>query len=55
MHKQLGTPDSLKEAIAIPNAGAHVLGSSLVSKDVESVYREMERFAIEKLKMKKVD
>lgn len=54
MHKQLGTPDSLKEAIAIPNAGAHVLGSSLVSKDVESVYKEMERFAIEKLKMTKV-
>lgn len=55
MNKQLSTPDSLKEAIAIPNAGAHVLGSSLVSKDVEGVYREMEKFAIEKLHLKPVN
>lgn len=55
MHQQLATPDGLKEAIAIPNAGAHVLGSSLTSKDVEGVYREMERFAVEKLQMKKVN
>ncbi|HMV08788.1 MAG TPA: alpha/beta hydrolase [Cyclobacteriaceae bacterium] len=55
MHKQLGTPDSLKEAIAMPNVGAHVMGSSLTSKDVEGVYHEMERFAIEKLGMKKVE
>lgn len=53
MNKQLGTPDNLKEAIAMPNAGAHVIGSSLVSKDVEGVYKEMERFAIEKIGMKK--
>lgn len=51
MHEKLGTPDSLKRAVAIPNAGAHVLASPLVSKDVESVYREMEKFAIEILKM----
>jgi pimeloyl-ACP methyl ester carboxylesterase len=51
MHQQLSTPDSLQSAIAIPGAGAHVLGSSLVSKDVEGVYREMEKFAEEKLKM----
>ena len=54
MNKQLGTPDNLKEAIAIPNAGAHVIGSSLVSKDVEGVYKEMEKFAIEKLGMKPI-
>ncbi|MBY0433998.1 MAG: hypothetical protein K2U26_07805 [Cyclobacteriaceae bacterium] len=54
MNKQLGTPDSLKEAVAIPNAGAHVIGSYLVSKDIEAVEREMERFAVEKLKMVKV-
>ena len=53
MNKQLGTPDNLKEAIAIPNAGVHVIGSSLVSKDVEGVYKEMEKFAIEKIGMKK--
>lgn len=54
MNEQLGTPANLKEAIAMPNAGAHVLGSSLVSKDVEGVYQAMEKFAVEKLRMKKV-
>ena len=51
MHKQLGTPDSLKVAIAMPNAGEHVLGSSLVSKDVAGVYQEIRKFAIEKLRL----
>lgn len=37
MHRQLGTPDSLKSAVPIPNAGAHVIGSSLTSKDIPSV------------------
>jgi len=51
MHRQLGTPDSLKEAIAVPTAGAHVLGGALASKDVETVYQLMEKFALDKLKM----
>jgi hypothetical protein len=51
MHKALGTPDSLKMEKAIPSAGAHVMGSSITSQDVESVYREMEGFAIRKLGM----
>jgi pimeloyl-ACP methyl ester carboxylesterase len=55
MNKLLGTPDSMKDAIAIPNAGAHVLGSPMVSKDVEGVYREIEKFAIEKLHLKPVN
>jgi pimeloyl-ACP methyl ester carboxylesterase len=55
MNKELGTPDSLKEAIAIPNAGAHVIGSYLVSRDLQAVQREAERFAMEKLHMKKVN
>ncbi len=37
MHNALGTPDSLKKAVAIPNAGAHVLGSNVVSKDIPAV------------------
>ena len=49
MHEQLGTPTSLKAAIAIPNAGAHVIGSSMTSKDVEGVYRAMEKFGVETL------
>ena len=55
MNKALGTPDSLKVAIPVPNAGAHVIGSSIVSKDVETVEREVEKFALEKLHLKKVN
>ena len=51
MSEQLATPDSLKVAKAIPSAGAHVLGSSLTSHDVDGVYAEIEKFALEKLKM----
>lgn len=54
MNDQLSTPDDLKVAVNIPTAGEHVLGSSLVSKDVEGVYKEIEKFAIDKLKLKKV-
>lgn len=54
MHRQLSTPDSLKVEKAIPSAGAHVLGGSLASKDVASVYREMENFASEILHLTKV-
>jgi pimeloyl-ACP methyl ester carboxylesterase len=53
MNEQLSTPADLKQAIALPNAGAHVIGSSLTSKDVPSVYAEIEKFALEKLKMPK--
>jgi pimeloyl-ACP methyl ester carboxylesterase len=49
MHKQLGTPDSLKRAVALPNAGAHVLGSPLVSKDVGGVMEEIKKFVKEKI------
>ncbi|WP_276365711.1 alpha/beta hydrolase [Chryseolinea sp. H1M3-3] len=54
MHEQLGTPDELKVQKAMPNAGAHVIGSSLTSKDVAGVYQEIEKFAVEKSKMTKV-
>jgi pimeloyl-ACP methyl ester carboxylesterase len=54
MHEQLGTPTDLKVAKAMPLAGAHVLGSSLTSKDVDGVYNEIEKFALDKLKMNKV-
>ena len=49
MHEQLGTPDSLKQAIALPDVGAHVIGSYLVSKDLQSVTDAVNRFALEKL------
>jgi len=55
MHEQLGTPDSLKAAIPIPGAGGHVLGSHVVSKDIESVIKAVTQFAIEKLNMRPVN
>ena len=47
MFRQLGTPDSLKRSIAVPTAGAHVLGSLIKSKDVATVQQDCERFAID--------
>lgn len=55
MHKALGTPDNLKEAIAIPTAGGHVLGSYVVSKDIPAVESAIDRFAIDKLKLVPVE
>jgi esterase/lipase len=54
MFVQLATPDSLKRQIAIPNAENHVLGSPIKSKDVQSVKNEIDRFAIEILKLQPV-
>ena len=54
MHQQLATPDSLKVAMAIPNAGGHVMGSYVCSDDIPGVQQAMQKFAIEKLKMKPV-
>jgi pimeloyl-ACP methyl ester carboxylesterase len=53
MHDEILTPSDMKVAVAIPNAQAHVIGSSLTSKAVPEVYREIEKFAIEKLKLRK--
>lgn len=54
MFIQLATPDNLKRQVAIPNAENHVLGSPIKSKDVESVKKEAEKFAVEILKLKPV-
>lgn len=51
MMARLGTPEKDKRAVAIPDAGAHVLGSPLTSNDVEGVYAEMQKFAREVLSM----
>ncbi len=55
MFVQLGTPDDLKKEVAIPNAENHVLGSPIKSKDVEGVKREIEKFAVEVLKLQPVN
>lgn len=54
MNEKLATPEDFKVIMNIPTAGAHVLGSSLVSKDVEAVYREVKKFAVEKLGIRQV-
>lgn len=54
MHQKLGTPHQLKREKAIPNAEAHVIGGSLVSKDVESVYQEIEDFLSGTVQLKKM-
>src|SRR5690606_15561071 len=51
MMAQLSTPQKDKRSVAMPEAGAHVLGSNLTSKDVEGVYAEMQKFAREVLLM----
>lgn len=52
MFNQLGTPDSLKRQVAIPNAGDHVIGSYVKSKDIKKVEEECEKFATEILHLK---
>lgn len=44
MFDQLGTPAGLKHKQAMPNAGNHVIGSYIRSRDVEGVQREIEKF-----------
>ena len=44
MYKYLGTPDSLKQKVAFPNAGDHILASPLASKDAEDVYQASKTF-----------
>lgn len=51
MFMQLSTPDSLKRQVAVPNAGDHVIGSYVKSKDIKTVQDECEKFATEILKL----
>ncbi len=44
MYQQLGTADSLKQKMAFPDAGNHVIGCDLRSGDVEGVYRAVDAF-----------
>jgi esterase/lipase len=51
MFEQLATTGNLKRQMAIPEAGDHVIGSYIKSKDVKKVEEECERFATEILKL----
>ncbi|HMJ68969.1 MAG TPA: alpha/beta hydrolase [Cyclobacteriaceae bacterium] len=54
MNSQLGTPADMRVEKAIPGADAHVIGSSMTSKDLPAVEAAIDDFAIQKLKMSPV-
>lgn len=54
MFQQLGTPENLKRQVAIPNAGDHVIGSYVKSKDLKTVEEECEKFVAEVLGLKEI-
>lgn len=51
MYQYLGTPDSLKQKVAFPEAKDHILANPLASKDVEGVYQATRRFLKEVVKL----
>jgi esterase/lipase len=51
MFDELGTPPALKEKVAFPEARAHVIASSIRSKDWQGVQRETDRFLSEIVKL----
>jgi len=51
MFDELGTPNNLKRKAAIPNAGNHVMGSYITSKDLPCVEKAIEGFVGSTLKM----
>jgi esterase/lipase len=51
MFDELGTPNALKRKQAIPNAGNHVMGSYITSKDLPSVEAAIENFVGSMLKV----
>lgn len=54
MFEEVSTPASSKKAVAVPNAGDHVMGSYIKSGDLETVKRETGLFATEILKIRPV-
>ncbi|WP_421944916.1 alpha/beta hydrolase [Pedobacter sp.] len=51
MYDELGTASGLKRKVAIPNAGNHVLGSYLTSKDLPGVELAIDSFVKDVLKL----
>jgi len=54
MFAELGTPAAAKRKVALPNTGVHAITSGLLSKDVQSVEQESQRFAAGILGMKEI-
>jgi esterase/lipase len=55
MFTQISTTAILKRQVAIPNAGNHVLGSPIKSKDIKTVEEECEKFARQILHLKETE
>jgi pimeloyl-ACP methyl ester carboxylesterase len=55
MFEEISTPAEFKKAVAIPNAGDHVMGSYIKSGDLETVKKETGLFATETLKIRPVN
>jgi len=54
MFMQISTPDSLKRQVPLANTEDHVIGSYIKSKDLQSVKDQVEKFAVEILKLQPV-
>jgi hypothetical protein len=54
MYQALGTPDSLKRELALPNTGDHVLASPIKSKDVASVEKACIEWGAEVIRLSPV-
>jgi esterase/lipase len=51
MFDELGTPSGLKQKEAFPNVGAHVIASSIRSKDWQGVEKETDKFLTDIVKL----
>jgi len=51
MFDELGTPDTLKQKMAFPESGAHVIASYIRSNDWQGVERETDKFLADKVKL----
>ena len=54
MFVQLGTPENMKRQMPVPNAGNHVIGSYVKSKDLQTVEGDINKFATEILHLKQL-
>ncbi len=52
MFDELGTAEADKQKIAVPNAGNHVIGSAITSKDIKGVEHAMDDFIKKRLALK---
>ena len=53
MFRELGTPAAKKMEVPVPNAGAHVIGSYIKSKDYKTVEEACDKFAVDILHLKR--